>query len=50
MVGVHVYLQTVNIQAVEFSFVRLLQDVALLNCNQMLLQVNFNFIEASKTE
>ena len=43
------YLQAVNVQQVEFSFVRLLQDVALLNCHQMLLQVTFNFIEALET-
>lgn len=43
-----VYLQAVNVQQVELSFVRLLQDVALLNCHQMLLQVSFNFIEASE--
>lgn len=43
----HVYLQAVNVHQVEFSFVRLLQDVALLNCHQVLLQVIFNFIEAS---
>lgn len=42
------YLQTVDVQAVEFSFVRLLQDVALLNCSQMLLQVTFNLIKATK--
>lgn len=42
------YLQTVDVQAVEFSFVRLLQDVALLNCSQMLLQVTFNLIKATQ--
>lgn len=31
------YLQTVNVQQVEFSFVSLLQDVVPLNCHKMLL-------------
>jgi len=43
------YLQAVDVQQVEFSFVRLFQEVALLNCHQMLLYVIFNFIEASET-
>lgn len=45
----NVYLEAVNVQQVEFSFVRLLQDAVLLNCHQMLLQVTFNFIKASET-
>lgn len=48
-VRIHSYLQAVNVQQVQFSFVRLFQDVVLLNCHQMLLHVTFNCIEASET-
>lgn len=49
-VCIHVYLQAVNVQQVEFSFVCFLQDVAPLNCHEMLLQVTFHFIKASETQ
>lgn len=42
----HLYLQAIQVQGVEFGFVCSLQDFARLNCPQMLLQVNFNFVEA----
>lgn len=42
------YLQAVNVQAVQFRLVRLLQDPTLLHCCQMLLQVIFNLTKALK--
>lgn len=46
----HVHLQAVDVQQVQLSFVRLLQDVTLLNVRQMLLQIPPDLFEASEKD